>query len=75
MLTGTELEVTVDLNVRVRGRLTYVNFEDVSGDIPEPGVSVTAVEKETGLRAPGIVTEVDPVKELVYLAVAWRELS
>lgn len=69
------LSVTVDLNVRVRGRLTYAGFEDVEGEIPLPGSSVTAVEKETGLRAPGIVTEVDPVKELVFLAVAWRELT
>lgn len=71
----TQTEIVIDPNVRVRGRLTYTGFDDVSGDIPEAGSLVTAVERETGLRAPGIVTEVDPVKELVFLAVAWRELA
>lgn len=67
-------DVVVDLNVRV-GRLTRAGFEDVRGEIPESGTSVRVVEEETGISGPGIVTSVDYTRRIVYLAVAWRELT
>lgn len=68
------IRVRIDPNVRVRGQLTYAGFEDVEGNtIPNVGESVLAVEPESGIAAPAIVTERVDEPKLLYLGVAWRE--
>lgn len=68
-------EIEIDLNVRVRGNWTFVGFEDVSGALPSVGDSVRVHESESGLKGAAIVTAIDREREILYLAVNWRELS
>ena len=78
--TGTEYvqqrrtRVEIDLNVRVRGNDTFVDFEDVSGPIAV-GESVEVYESESGVSGEGKVTEIDGDRELVYLSVDWSSLT
>jgi hypothetical protein len=65
--------VAIDLNVRVRGNLTYAGFEDVDGGF-WPDDEVEVYERETGLVGTARVTEVDNKRQLVYLAVDWAGL-
>jgi hypothetical protein len=65
--------VGIDLNVRLRGGLTYAGFEDSSAPLAV-GEHVRVYERESGLEGPGEVVEVDEATRLVYLKVAWAEL-
>lgn len=66
--------IEIDLNVRVRGGLTYAGFEDASGAVAA-GDHVRVYERESGLEGPGEVVEVDAATKLIYLRVEWSELS
>jgi len=72
--------IEIDLNVRVRGHLTYSGFEDVvgpatEGDLPVAvGETVEVFESESGLAGTATVTEVDATARLIYLEVAWADL-
>lgn len=66
--------IAIDLNVRVRGNLTYSGYEDIEGDLPLDGV-VEVYEPETGVSGPGRVVEVDEESRLVYLEVDWTRLK
>lgn len=65
--------IAIDLNVRVRGNLTYSGFEDIEGEIPLDGV-VDVYEPESGVFGTGRVVEQDIEKRLVYLEVDWAKL-
>lgn len=71
----SQTKVNIDLNIRVRGQLTYTGFEHIQGDLPSVGDSVLAVEPEDGIQAPAIVVDLDEKRHLIYLAVAWREFT
>jgi hypothetical protein len=65
--------VSIDLNVRVRGRQTYAGYEDADGPLVV-GENVEVYEAESGLVGQGRVVEVDEEKRLVFLAVDWGTL-
>lgn len=65
--------IAIDLNVRVRGDLTYSGFEDIEGTLPADGL-VEVYEPESGVRGRGRVVDVDDQAELVYLEVDWPGL-
>ncbi len=65
--------IAIDLNVRVRGNLTYSGFEDIDGEIPLDGI-VEVHEPESGVVGTGRVVEQDVDKRLVYLEVNWADL-
>jgi hypothetical protein len=65
--------IEIDLNVRVRGNGTYAGFEDVTGSL-SVGEQVEVFESESSLVGVGRVTEIDPVRQLVYLSVDWASL-
>jgi hypothetical protein len=65
--------IAIDLNVRVRGNLTYSGYEDIDGDLPSDG-AVEVYEPESGLIGLGRVVERDDERRLVYLAVDWSSL-
>jgi len=66
----TLTRVSIDLNVRVRGRQTLAGLEDVHGPI-EVGQLVEVFEEESGAYGPGYVMDIDTKKRLVYLSVDW----
>ncbi|SDR76376.1 hypothetical protein SAMN04488570_0305 [Nocardioides scoriae] len=66
--------VTIDLNVRVRGNQTFTGLEDVQGPIYVGG-TVRVIEPESGVAGYAVVTEIDTDSELVYLAVEWATLA
>ncbi len=66
--------VEIDLDVRVRGNLTYSGFEDVQGELPAEGHTVEVVEPESELVGQGRVVEIDEERRLVYLEVDWAGL-
>lgn len=71
------MRVRIDPNIRVHGQDTLVGFEDVEGIdalVLHIGEVVTVYEPESGLRGEGSIIEVDPVKQLVTLAVDWSSL-
>lgn len=63
--------IPIDLNVRVRGNLTYALAEEAQGGV-RVGDRVIAFEAES--RAEGPAEVVDIVKNYVYLAVDWEAL-
>lgn len=65
--------IAIDLNVRVRGNLTYSGLDDVEGSLPRNGL-VQVYEPESGLVGRGRVVEVDEDTQLVYLQVDWNSL-
>lgn len=67
--------IAIDLNVRVRGNLTYSGFEDIEGERPDEGAPVRVHEPESGLVGTGRVIEVDKENELIYLEVDWASLG
>jgi hypothetical protein len=71
--------IQIDLNVRVNGNQTYAGFENIiQGSLPSPYLGyqfVTVTEIESGLTGPGIVTEMDYDKKIIYLDVDWKQLS
>lgn len=66
--------VIIDLNIRVRGKLTFACLSDCNGPV-QPGQRVRVVEQESGVHGTGVVADVDRVKRLVYLAVPWADLQ
>lgn len=69
--------VEIDLNVRIGRGLTFASFDDVKGADPRnlhPGDVVEVYEGESGLHGPARVTELEPLRGLVYLEVPWAEL-
>lgn len=66
--------IAIDLNVRVRGNLTYSGFEDIDGDLPLPGMDVEVYEPESGMVGVGRVADLDEEHRLVYLQVDWAGL-
>ena len=68
-------EIMIDPNVRVAGGLTFSGFEDVIGDLPDPGDRVIVREPESGITGVGTVERVEFADRLVYLAVDWAGLS
>jgi hypothetical protein len=66
--------VEIDLNVRVRGNLTYAGFEDADGPVAV-GQPVEVFESESGLAGRGTVSEIDWDARLIYLRVAWAQLQ
>lgn len=65
--------VAIDLNVRVRGALTYAGLEDASAPV-RVGDHVHVYERESGLEGPAEVVEVDDSSRLIYLRVEWAAL-
>ncbi len=65
--------IAIDPNVRVRGNGTYAGFEDVDGPLALH-LPVQVHEPESGLVGTGVITEIDPARELVYLSVDWSSL-
>jgi len=65
--------IAIDLNVRVRGGLSYAGYEDASGPVA-PGDSVRVYERESGLEGPAQVVEIDSSTKLIYLRVEWAQL-
>ncbi len=68
------IRIAIDVNVRVRGNLTYSGFEDIDGEPAVAGASVEVYEPESGLAGTGRVVELDVERELVYLEVDWASL-
>lgn len=66
----------IDPNVRVRGNLTYAGIEDADRELTaaDAGLYVEVREPEAGLFGKAQIVEVDPVRGLVYLDVAWDQL-
>jgi len=65
--------IAVDLNVRVRGDLTYSGLEDLEGDLPLDGM-VEVYEPESDIVGVGRVVDIDEDARLIYLAVDWASL-
>lgn len=65
--------IAIDLNVRVRGNLTYSGFEDIEGDLPLDGW-VEVYEPESDIVGWGRVVEIDEDTRLVYLEIEWAAL-
>lgn len=76
------ISAVIDLNVRVCGNLTYVGYEDMSGE-PVLGLLVhvfereaeLAFEREPGLEGIGRIVGLDEDLQLVYLKVDWCTLA
>lgn len=66
--------IAIDMNVRVRGNLTYSGFEDIEGDMAVEGAPVEVYEPESGIAGTGRIVELDRERELVYLEVDWAGL-
>jgi len=60
-------EVAIDPNVRVHGNQTYASRGDI---YLLPGTRVWAVEAESGLQWPAVVSGFD--EECIYLRVDWH---
>lgn len=65
--------VEIDLNVRVKGNLTFTGVEDADGPV-RPGDIVHVFESESGLEGTGRVESIDEDRRLIYLAVDWGGL-
>jgi hypothetical protein len=65
----------IDPNVRVAGGLTFSGFEDVIGELPDPGDRVVVREPESGITGIGTVTQVNFADHLIYLNVDWSKLA
>lgn len=68
-------EIMIDPNVRVAGGLTFSGFEDVIGELPDPGDRVIVREPESGITGSGTVARVDFADRLIYLDVEWAGLT
>lgn len=66
--------VAIDLNVRVRRKLTYVDFDDSDQPLSWNKV-VTVYEPESGLEGIGRVVSVDKTKQIAYIEVDWSSLK
>lgn len=66
--------IEIDPNVRVRGNGTRAGFEDVSGPLAV-NMKVEVYEPESELVGPARVTEIDTLKQLVFLSVEWAKLE
>jgi hypothetical protein len=66
------VRVVIDPNVRVRGNQTFTELGAIIGDAVCVGQQVVAFETESGLAGVAVVTDIDPERHLVYLAVDWR---
>lgn len=67
------VRVLIDLNVRTRHNWTFTGREDAFGSV-SIGQLVEVFEEESGIYGPGIVTDIDEKKRLVYLSVDWGAL-
>lgn len=65
--------VEIDLNVRTASG-TFVGFEDCSEPV-EVGDVVHVVEPESGVWGGALVTAIDEERQLVYLSLAWNQLT
>lgn len=65
--------VTIDQDVRARGRDTYVPFDDVIGGLGE-GEQVVVVDRETGFVGDGRITSIDDEAKRVYVTIEWETL-
>jgi hypothetical protein len=66
--------VEIDLNIRARGGMARVGFEDADGPL-QPGQTVQVYETETRLTAPGVVNAINPTKRFAWIVVDWKALS
>lgn len=66
--------IEIDLNVRVRGNLTYSGYEHADGPLSE-GEPVTVYEPDSGLAGSGCIVELDDDSRIVYIAVDWTSLQ
>ncbi len=66
--------IEIDLNVRVRNDETFSAFRHIHGAVPSEGDLVDVIEPECGLGGSAVVTEVNYVKGIIYLAVEWASL-
>lgn len=66
--------VEIDLNCRIGRGMTFTGIEDASGPV-EPGDVVHVHAIETDLRGAAHVVDVDHEKGLIYLSIAWNQLS
>jgi len=64
--------VEIDLNVRVRGNMTYVFLYEVEGGLI-PGELVTVFEAESDVEGDGEVAYVED--GVAYLKVDWRSIK
>lgn len=65
------IQVEFDPNVRVHGNGTYTALADLPDDV-QAGDRVLLVEPESGVQRPGVVTEIDRDRGLVYFSVGWE---
>lgn len=66
--------VEIDLNVRVRGNLTFAGLEDADGPLAA-GDQVEVFEPESGITGSARVAQIDTARRLVFLAVDWPALA
>ena len=68
--------IEIDLNVRVGPDLTYSGFDEVDGDPAalKVGDPVEVFEPECRAFGSGEITEIDLVKELIFIRVSWKSL-
>ena len=68
------VKIEIDLNVRVKGNLTYAGFENVTGALPAVGTRVKVYESESELSGYATVASLDHKRKIIYLDVDWTLL-